>query len=216
MNRIVVVLMVALALCPLPVAGQQNAAARIETAKRDAAAAGIPVALLESRVAEGRAKGVPMERIAAAVERRASSLIQARQALTPAVRNLTEADLSAGADAVEAGIEGGALREVIASAQAEDRPVALAVLTYLHREQGMPVGEAVGHVKQALKSGPEALRTLPSQAAANRGGGRGRTPPGQAKKGTSGAPQAIPTPGKKPGVGKPTEKPGKGKGRGGE
>lgn len=208
MNRIVGIVLVALAMLPLPLAGQQDAAARIQAATRRVAAAGIPTSLVESRVAEGRAKGVPLDRIAAVVERRAASLVQARDAMSPAVSALTTADLAAGADAVEAGIGGVALRAVISQAQGEDRSVAIAVLTYLHREQGIPVNEALGQVRQALKKGPEALRALPAQAAAargRRGPPEGRGPDRGGGRG-GGPPEALPTPGKKPGAGKPDDR----------
>lgn len=213
MNRYVATILAALALTTLPLSGQQDPTARIEAANRRVVAAGIPLSLLESRVAEGTAKGVPLDRIAAAVERRAAALLRAREAMIPVTRVLSEADLSAGADAVEAGIQGRALREVVEQVQAEDRPVALAVLTYLHREQGIPVYDALGQVKEAAKKGSEALRELPAQAAARgrRGPPKDRGPDavrGQGKGKGGGPPDALPAPGKKPGAGKP---PGKGK-----
>jgi hypothetical protein len=72
---------------------------RINTALARARQAGIPVALLESKIAEGRAKGVPMERIAAAIERRQASLERASQAM----RGQTDAaaSLAVGADSIE-------------------------------------------------------------------------------------------------------------------
>src|SRR5690606_9670501 len=72
MKKIAGIVLVALALAPPPLEGQADAEARIQAATRRVAAAGIPRSLVESRVAEGRAKGVPAERIAAAVERRAA------------------------------------------------------------------------------------------------------------------------------------------------
>ncbi|MBW3571262.1 MAG: hypothetical protein KY467_09160, partial [Gemmatimonadetes bacterium] len=69
--RILVALWLALAALPGAVQAQaQDPQQRIETARQRAESAGIPVALLDSKVAEGRAKGVPMDRIAGAVERR--------------------------------------------------------------------------------------------------------------------------------------------------
>src|SRR4051794_22965269 len=92
-----------LLLVPLSWAGAQTPAQRIQAARQRSAQAGIPVALLDGKVAEGRAKGVPEDRIAAAVERRLASLQRARDAMAgqaPAAP-LTGADLSVGADALE-------------------------------------------------------------------------------------------------------------------
>src|SRR5690606_16834269 len=130
MNRGLVIAALLVVTTGVAQARAQDAAARIDAARRSVAEAGIPTSLLESRIAEGRAKGIPLERIAGVVERRALALGEAHRALAGAAA-LGPADLSAGADAVEAGIDGASLRAVIAGARAEDRPVAIAVLTYL-------------------------------------------------------------------------------------
>jgi hypothetical protein len=207
MNRYLLTML--LALVPVAATAQQDPAERVRTATQQAAAQGIPVVLLENRVAEGRAKGVPMERIAAAVERRAASLVRAQELMRRDARDLTAADLAAGADAMEAGIGDDALRVVMRHARAEDRPVAIAVLTYLHREQGVPVDRALELVRAAMARGPEALRNLPAQAAAgqNRGGGPpegvGNRPPHAGQGRPGGPPAAIPAPGERPGAGRP-------------
>lgn len=203
----IVTLALALVLAPASLGAQQSPEARIDAAKRRAQDAGVPAALLENRVAEGRAKGVPMDRIAAAVERRAASLVRAGEVLRGAP-GVTEADLSAGADAVEAGIGEEPLRQVIARARTGDRPVAIAVLTYLHRERGLPVGQALARVSTALEAGPEALRELPAQARGNgpdpaRGGGRPAGVGGGRPDGAGGPPATVPAPGDRPGGGKP-------------
>src|SRR5438874_10376367 len=59
----------------------QTTQQRIDAAAAHARDAGIPVTLLDSKVAEGKAKGIPMDRIAAAVERREAALEKASQAL---------------------------------------------------------------------------------------------------------------------------------------
>jgi hypothetical protein len=183
-----VILLMAL-LLPVSLAAQQDPAARVRAAIGRAEAAGIPVSLLEARVAEGRAKGVPMDRIAVAVERRAAALTSARDAMS-GPRALSEGELAAGADAVESGIGGEVLRALIEGARAEDGAVAIAVLTFLHREQGLPVDQALARVKEALSRGPDALRSLPAQAAAARGR---RGPPGTG--GAAGPPAGVPGPG---------------------
>lgn len=200
MKKITAFAVSAMLLAPVSTWAQQSPAERIEAAFERTAAAGIPTSLLETRVAEGRAKGVPMERIAAAIETRATALSRARDAMVNA-RGLREADLAAGADAIEAGIEAGALRSVIEQARTEDRPVAIAVLTYLHREEGLPVEQALTRVSEALQRGPDALRSLPQPAAARLRGGSLGAPEG------AGPPSGVPgqggRPGGKPGGGRP-------------
>ena len=70
----VAVMILALTGADLATAQVQPPQDRINTALARARQVGIPVALLESKIAEGKAKGVSMERIAAAVERREAAL----------------------------------------------------------------------------------------------------------------------------------------------
>ena len=84
--RLFVALWLVLAAFPAA-AHAQDPQQRIDAARRRAESAGIPVALLDSKVAEGRAKGVPMDRIAGAVERRLGALSRAREAMAGAPRN---------------------------------------------------------------------------------------------------------------------------------
>src|SRR5204862_77550 len=82
----------------------------IGAALQSAVKAGIPVSLLERKVAEGEAKGVAMARIAVAVEHRLDVLTQAQDALLKAgLKNSTEGELSVAADAVQAGVSQSAL-----------------------------------------------------------------------------------------------------------
>jgi translation initiation factor IF-2 len=191
---------------------------RIEDARARAARAGIPTELLEARIAEGRAKGVAEDRIAHAVERRANGLVQAQEAMGRQGRRATTAELSAGADAIEAGVDGSTLRAVIQAARDEERPVALAVLGELVR-QGLPVGEALNRVTLALQKRGDALANLPHQAAAERAGrpagppaGAGGRPDGAGtpRGGAGGPPAAVPAAGQRPGqpAGPPAGRPG--------
>lgn len=168
-TRIVLVLLLLLA--SLPAAAQPgDPMGRIEAARRRAQAAGIPVSLLDSKVAEGRAKNVPVERIAAAVERRLGSLTRAHELMRgPRGEAVGAADLSVGADALEAGVDEGTLRALSASAPATHRAVAVAVLTQLVRD-GISSQQALVQVRRALSRNPEELRSLPASA---RGRGRG-------------------------------------------
>lgn len=167
----------------------QTPADRIATALEQAAEAGVPVALLESKIAEGRAKGVPVAGIAAAVEQRLVALRQA-QALMSASDDpedaVSEGDLSLGADALLAGVDGEAVAEVARNAPRERLGVAMAVLTELV-QLGVDSPNALDRVMTALQQGPAALVGLPAQA-------RGR---GQAlgRDGQRGPPAGLPPPG---------------------
>ena len=159
-------------------AGQGTPEQRIAAARQRATAAGIPVSLLDGKVAEGRAKGVPMDRIAGAVERRLGSLQRARDAMGGGARPpaLTPSDLNVGADALDAGVEPAALGRLAREAGADRRSVAIAVLTQLV-QQGMASEQALARVTAALARDPEELRRLPGQSSA---GGQGQ---GQARRG---------------------------------
>src|SRR5688572_18787228 len=87
---------------------------RINTALTRAKQAGLPIALLESKLAEGRAKGKSQEIIAAAIERRLTALERASQALRGDANAV--ASLAVGADAIEAGISEAVLRALAESA----------------------------------------------------------------------------------------------------
>lgn len=169
MSRLIGFLVVALTLAPAAASPQATASAdakaRVEASLKSAADAGVPVALLERKIAEGEAKGVPMERIAAAVQARAEALIRARAALARAkVQKVTEGDLSVGADAVQSGVSDAALAEVGRAAPPDRRAVAIAVLTDLVI-LGHASDRAVAQVQGALRRGPEALANLRAEAA---------------------------------------------------
>jgi hypothetical protein len=215
------------------VALAQTPQERIDAATAHASAAGIPVTLLESKVAEGKAKGITMDRIAAAVERREATLERSSQALRGSP-NVTAADLSVSADALESGVSAAVLKTLADTAPRDRRVVAIAALTELVRQGKVPEA-ALERVRDALKRGPDALANLPAQAAAEAGGngkgnGNGR-PDGQSSNGNGnngngvgqGPPASVPAPGKsteptKPGKptdpGKPTTTPAPSAGRG--
>ena len=177
---------------------------RINTALSRARQVGIPVALLESKMAEGKAKGISLERIAAAIERREGALERASQALrgNPA----DAASLSVGADAIESGVNEAVLKAVAEDAPRDRRTVAIAALTQLVQQGDLPAA-ALAKVRNALKRGPDALTNLPSEG--NNGRGRGSSNgQGQGSSGgrggsESGPPAAVPSPGKPPQAGKP-------------
>jgi hypothetical protein len=169
------ILTVALLLAPLSWAGAQTPAQRIQAARQHASQAGIPVALLDSKVAEGHAKGVPDERIALAVERRLASLQRARDAMAGQAA-LAPADLNVGADAVEAGVDPGVLGRLARQAAPDRRAVAIAVLTELVRE-GVASEQALQRVTAALARGAEELRRLPGDPHGNSGNAAARHGP---------------------------------------
>lgn len=175
---------------------------RINTAIARARQVGIPVALLESKIAEGKAKGVSMDRIATVVERRESTLERASHAMARQ-QGIADADLSVAADALESGVSETVLKAVADTAPRERRAVAIAALTQLVQLGYVPEA-ALGRVRDALKRGPEALLNLPAEAS-RRGappsvqlpsaaGGRGGAP--------AGPPASVPAPG---GASEPTK-----------
>jgi hypothetical protein len=186
----------------------QTAQERIDAATAHAREAGIPVTLLESKVAEGKAKGIPMDRIAAAVERREAAIEKASQALRGRP-NVGAADLSVGADAIETGVSAAVLQAMADSAPRDRRVVAIAALTELVREGHVPEA-ALDRVKDALKRGPDALANLPAEAAGK--GHSGDQPNasgsnGQGRGGAHGPPPSVPAPGTSTEPTKPNGKP---------
>jgi len=199
----VAVMILALIGADLATAQVQPPQDRINTALARARQVGIPVALLESKIAEGKAKGVSMERIAAAVERREGALEKASQAL----RGQPDAasSLSVGADAVESGVSEAVLKAVADNAPRDRRNVAIAALTELVQQGHVPEA-ALERVRDALKRGPDALANQPAEAAAARRGGagaagqRGGSGGGRAE---PGPPAGVPAPGNPPQAGRP-------------
>jgi hypothetical protein len=163
MNRI----LAALLLCSVFAgsAAAQDAQRRIDLARRQAGAAGLPVSVLDDKIAEGRAKNVPLDRIAAAVEHRLSGLSRARDVMG---RGVAGQDLAAGADALDAGVSATALATLSQQSPPAERAVAVAVLSQLVRD-GMASERALAQVQAALRHGPDALRELPAQATAVHG-----------------------------------------------
>ncbi|MEN8376129.1 MAG: hypothetical protein ABFS34_11825 [Gemmatimonadota bacterium] len=164
---------------------------RVAAALQQAAEAGVPLSLLESKIAEGRAKGVPMARIATAVEQRLGALQQAQalmQVGDDPAQNVSDGDLSLGADALLAGVDGQAVSDVARNAPRERLGVAMAVLTQLV-QMGVASQTALDRVTAALELGPGELMALPAQAQGQRAQGRD---------GQRGPPAGVPTPGAAP------------------
>lgn len=181
MKRSTLFLMMTLAALPAAASAQSASAAangaanaqagdpeaRIAAVMGAAAKAEIPRSLLESKLEEGRAKGVAMERIAAAMEARLNGLLRAQTALQESgVTAVSEGELLVASEALTAGVSQTALAEVMAGSPGERRAVAAAVLTDLVR-LGYGSPEAVVRLNGALSSGPEALVNLRAEAAAS-------------------------------------------------
>jgi hypothetical protein len=171
---------------------------RINTAIARAKQVGIPVTLLESKVAEGKAKGVSLDRIAAAIERREVALERASQAMKGQA-GTGAAELAVAADAVESGVSDAVLKAVAETAPRDRRAVAIATLTQLVQLGHVPEA-ALARVQDALKRGPEALLNLPAEAG-RLGGGPSNVPVSDAAGGgarggaTGGPPASVPAPG---------------------
>ena len=166
---------------------------RINTAIARARQVGIPVALLESKLAEGKAKGVSMERIAAAIERREAALERAQQAMA-GQQGIGDDDLLMAAEALESGVSEAVLGTIAETAPRDRRAVAIAALTQLV-ELGYVPEAALDRVLDALQRGPDALANLPAEAGRRNGppetsglaGGRGGA--------SAGPPAGVPAPG---------------------
>jgi hypothetical protein len=169
MGRTTLTLAAILAFAPAALSAQDSTAAgaeaRVHATLQTALAAGIPVDLLERKVAEGKAKGVPMDRIAQAVDTRLQALTKARDAMASGgIEQPTEGDLSVAADAVQGGVSATALATISATAPQDRRAVAIAVLTDLVA-LGHASESALTQVQTALAHGPEALANLRGEAA---------------------------------------------------
>jgi hypothetical protein len=182
---------------------------RIGRALERAQAVGVPVELLESKVAEGRAKGVPTARIAPVVEQRLEVLQRVKTDFGDR-HQLTPAELGVAGDAVQAGVNEAVVATLSGRAPRDRRAVAIAVLTELVK-RGDASEVALAKVSEALGRGGDALSNLPAQS-----NGRGNGPPqevtgrgngGQSNGRGNGPPGGVP-PGQTGGTGR-------GRGRGG-
>jgi hypothetical protein len=128
-------------LLPAALHGQGNATATVQTPQvridavlAEAARLQLPVSGLKNKVAEGRAKNITPEKIAAVVEARLKSLSRASEVLTRmnvTVRNAGEVALLA--DALEAGIRENLAVETLRSIPVDRREVAMSTLTSMVR-----------------------------------------------------------------------------------
>ena len=198
----------------LPAAAVERIEASLDAAQRQ----GLPVEPLLDKAVEGITKGVPGDRIAAAIGTLARELGRANALLGNGVRP-APADVSAVADALRRGVPETSVRQLAGHAR-EGEPVALAVHTLGDLiDRGVPAEHALtmldawrdrGGQADELRELPAAVErlmrqgVLPEQAAAAVSGAmrRGAAPGmvGGAGKGPGGGPP-IP-----PGAGPPTQR----------
>ena len=123
----------------------------IQTMAQEALRMGIPEGPLYSKALEGVAKGVPVDRILPAVTQYANRLREARGAFGPEV---AEPMVVAGADALQRGVDAGALQRLGQQGQGGPglrlSPMAVLVLADLV-EAGVPAERALGVVHEALQ-----------------------------------------------------------------
>jgi hypothetical protein len=123
------------------------------------AEAGIPTSLLESLQYEGRAKGVDMDVLGDAMQRRADALVGAQEAMSQAGVQASEPELAAGADALQADVSAAVLTALAENISGDQRVAAIAALGVL-AEMGHGQTEALARVIEAFKRGPDALANL--------------------------------------------------------
>jgi len=208
--KVYTIMMIVLTLCPL-VALAQTPEKQIDAVLARAESAGIPRTLLESKIEEGRAKGIPMDRIATAAETRLQHLEQARAAMSRSANDLDAAQLSVGADAIGTGVSQAVLEKIASSAPRDRRAVAITALTQLVSEGIVPEAALV-RVQEALARGPQALANLAAQSGVRGNGGSQGGSSGVGNSGAGVPPPSVPA----PGAGSPPTPPRRGlSGRGG-
>lgn len=132
--------------------------ARVESALSAALHAGVPVELLANKVAEGRAKGIPMDRIATAVEHRAHVLTTVKAAIEAGRQNAAPAapDAAAG-QAADASSSAGATIvsavELVAAADAHERGVSVETLTDVTARAGSQRAVAISVLADLVAAG---------------------------------------------------------------
>jgi hypothetical protein len=148
----------ALLACPA-VAGAQDArlaerldagtAARVQQVVDSASTAGLPSEPLVQKALEGSTLGASGDRIVSAVRTLHGQLRRAREALSG---DASEAELTAAAGALRAGLEPGALRRLQSLRAGRTLVVPIAVLTDLVAE-GVPAEEATRSVLDLARDG---------------------------------------------------------------
>lgn len=147
--------------------------ARIDDVLASARKAGIPQEVLITKALEGAAKGVSGDRVVQALQAYSQRLQRADRLLGGSARGPL---LVAAADALQKGVDPNAVRDVGRAAGGD--PLPLVVLGDL-RDAGVPVGQAVQVVRQAIQQGRRGDQLLDVSAEVRRHIRAGK-PPGQA------------------------------------
>lgn len=174
MRRVAVTLMTLMTLTFPGLEAQESARARAQRTlppqvfeslallAEDLTAAGVPAGPLFNKALEGRAKGVPLDRLLPAVRAYGSRLSAARGALGPGAGVPL---LIAGADALQRGVPADALRRL--PSDRPRSPVAVLVLADL-LESGVPVDRALAILRQAMEQRSRDARVLDISARVRR------------------------------------------------
>lgn len=174
------------------------AATAVREIAAQAAARGLPVEPLVQKAIEGGAKGVPADRIVAAVRALAEGLARARGALRDAGLEQPAADaIEGGAEALGAGLSPRQVRDLVRASRPPYAPALTLRVAATLAALGVPPRQAVALLEGAIAAGraPADLLDLPSEVQA--GVARGATP-AQAAEGLARAAAARPPQGRPP------------------
>jgi len=143
----------------------------------DAAAHGLPVDPLVQKAIEGGAKGVPGDRVIAAVRALAGRLAEAKEAVSEAGVAAPSGDVvEGGADALNAGLSKSQVGELVRVSQPPQDPGLTLRVAATLAALGVPATQALQLVQGMISAGrsPSDLLGLPGQVQA--GVARGATP----------------------------------------
>ena len=143
----------------------------------DAAAHGLPVDPLVQKAIEGGAKGVPGDRVIAAVRALAGRLAEAKEAVSEAGVAAPSGDVvEGGADALNAGLSKSQVGELVRVSQPPQDPGLTLRVAATLAALGVPATQALQLVQEMISAGrsPSDLLGLPGQVQA--GVARGATP----------------------------------------
>jgi len=143
----------------------------------DAAAHGLPVDPLVQKAIEGGAKGVPGDRVIAAVRALAGRLAEAKEAVSEAGVAAPSGDVvEGGADALNAGLSRSQVGELVRVSQPPQDPALTLRVAATLAALGVPATQALQLVQGMISAGrsPSDLLGLPGQVQA--GVARGATP----------------------------------------
>ena len=143
----------------------------------DAAAQGLPVDPLVQKAIEGGAKGVPGDRVIAAVRALAGRLAEAKEAVSEAGVAAPSGDVvEGGADALNAGLSKSQVGELVRVSQPPQDPGLTLRVAATLAALGVPATQALQLVQEMISAGrsPSDLLGLPGQVQA--GVARGATP----------------------------------------